>query len=126
MESFSDDLRMRLAEFLRLWLQEKGSFNELHITPTQILLEAQEYMEAIDIADALKFSARRIILEQFKRDLRIITDRNYQRPNYWIEELDERLPKLVQLMKQTNIRRKNNLERLELYFYVGEALSLRG
>lgn len=43
MESFSDSIKIRLKLFLQLWLQERGEFQELQITPTHIVLEANNH-----------------------------------------------------------------------------------
>ena len=49
MESLSDNLKIHLKAFLQLWLQEKGEFQELQVTPTHIVLEAPKRIESIEI-----------------------------------------------------------------------------
>lgn len=40
---------MRSVEFLQLWLQEKGEYQELQITLTHIVLESSESLELIEL-----------------------------------------------------------------------------
>jgi len=126
MDSLSDNLKIQFKLFLQLWLQERGDYSELHVTSTNVILEAPDRIESIDVETILNVSEKKIILDKCKQDLMRPVDYSYQLPDYVVANEDERLQKLIQIVKQSSFRRTNVHDRLKVYFYLGEILSLRG
>src|SRR6266498_5084506 len=126
MDSLSDNLKIQFKLFLQLWLQERGDYSELHVISTNVILEAPDRIESIDVETILNVSEKKIILDKCKQDLMRSVDYSYQLPDYVVANEDERLQKLIQIVKQSSFRRTNVHDRLKVYFYLGEILSLRG
>ena len=69
MDSLSDNLKIQFKLFLQLWLQERGDYSELHVTSTNVILEAPDRIESIDVETILNVSEKKIILDKCKQDL---------------------------------------------------------
>jgi len=53
MDTLSDNIKVKLKQFLRVWLQEKGIYDEIQITPTSILLETSSQLNTIPLSAIL-------------------------------------------------------------------------
>ncbi|POG82686.1 hypothetical protein GLOIN_2v1762086 [Rhizophagus irregularis DAOM 181602=DAOM 197198] len=126
METFSEKFKGQLKALLQLWLKEKGEYEEFHITPTNLLLSDAERIFSIDFKTILDYDEQSEIVHRCKIDLHHLTNYEYQRPNYLGGNEDELLRKLTRMIRQTTFRQKSVHERLEVYYYLGELLSLRG
>ncbi|PKK58493.1 hypothetical protein RhiirC2_796208 [Rhizophagus irregularis] len=126
METFSEKFKGQLKTLLQLWLEEKGEYEELHITPTNLLLSDAEKIVSVDFGTILNYDEPREMVHRCKIDLHHPTNYEYQRPNYLGGSEDELLRKLARMIRQTTFRQKSVHERLENYYYLGELLSLRG
>lgn len=123
METFSEKFKGQLKTLLQLWMEEKGEYEEFHITPTNLLLSNVEKIVSVDFRTILDYNET---VHRCKLDLNRPANDAYQRPNYLEGSKDELLKKLARRIQQTTFRQRNVHERLEIYYYLGELLFLRG
>jgi hypothetical protein len=126
MELLSDNLKIHLKAFLQLWLQEKGEFQELQVTPTHIVLEAAERIESIEIQTILQVDRRQKDFDICRRAIQRPIDSNIQRLNQVGGSDDGQLGMILRKMAKNNFRRWSVQERLETFYLLGEILTLRG
>ena len=126
MEQFSAEFRMTLANLIRLWKEEKGEYDELHITPMTVLLEAPDRMTSVELEAVENPLTTNVILQRCVQDLAQSVSDNYRVPAYVSIPEDERLPKLVRMIRQSDFKRRTTNDRLEIYYYLGQILAFRG
>ncbi|PKB94956.1 hypothetical protein RhiirA5_386339 [Rhizophagus irregularis] len=108
MESFSEGLK------------ERNEDEELHITPTQILLETPDKIDSVELQSILQIDEKRKILEKCKRDLNRLPTLEYQRPKYLRGTEFECLERLQQLGERSAKETKKIAKRVyELFIARG-------
>ncbi|PKC53581.1 hypothetical protein RhiirA1_474862, partial [Rhizophagus irregularis] len=83
-------------------------------------------IDSVELQSILQIDEKRKILEKCKRDLNRLPTLEYQRPKYLRGTEFECLERLVRMIKTSPFRQKDIQRRLEVYYYLGEIMSIRG
>src|ERR1043165_3424672 len=128
MESLSDNLKGKLRAFLDAWMQERYIDKEVQITSSQIVFRRPTKTLNLDPNVLLNFhdpNEKKTLLEKCKEDLSRLGVDIIDYPNYRFKEENKRLRSIIKKLSKANFRSREQAEKLETYFYLGEALASR-
>ncbi|CAB4446395.1 unnamed protein product [Rhizophagus irregularis] len=98
METFSEKFKGQLKALLQLWLEEKGEYEEFHITPTNLLLSDAERIISIDFKTILDYDEQSKIVHRCE----LLSLRGWTKKDYGIlqEQVGQRFAKDVKKTSQ--------------------------
>ena len=83
-------------------------------------------MTSVELKAVKNLLTTDVILQRCVQDLAQSVSDNYRVPAYVSIPKDERLPKLVRMIQQSDFKRRTMNDRLEIYYYLGQILAFRG
>lgn len=124
MDHYSEQTRQQLRNFIQQWNQDRKTDEELIINASTITIRNPLTTLTIETSDFMKQSET--LLERCLKDIQQNGIDIIPMPHY-IEQSDEqRLTSLLQCVQQSTFRQRKSLHRLEVFYYLGEVLTLRG
>src|SRR5919205_218067 len=129
MEILSDNLKGKLRSFVNAWLQERLNDEEIWITSSEVVLKRPDETITFDMNELLNFNnpdEKKTLLEKCKEDLNRPGIATIDYPNYQFKRGDKKLKRILKKISKLDFRYGKSTERLETYYYLGEALASRG